>query len=283
MAGSVDQLKARIRNLAKGDSARSQILLRHYGTERFLERLATSPYRNNFVIKGGVLVAAKVGLEHRSTQDLDATLKDVPFSKKETLSIVEKIAAIPLEDGISFRIKSARSIMDDSDYPGIRIMMEATIGKARIPMKIDFSTDDAITPHAILFSLPLMFEDRTISLRAYNTETVLAEKLETIVSRGTLNTRMRDFYDIFALSVVEGSQVDYQLLNEAFNNTAKKRNTDISNEVVNYVLEEVRHSAAMEHLWGKYQKEFDYAEDIEWRAATDAVEQMIARIREGFE
>ncbi len=173
--------------------------------------------------------------------------------------------------------------MDDSDYPGIRIMMEATIGKARIPMKIDFSTDDAITPHAILFSLPLMFEDRTISLRAYNTETVLAEKLETIVSRGTLNTRMRDFYDIFALSVVEGSQVDYQLLNEAFNNTAKKRNTDISNEVVNYVLEEVRHSAAMEHLWGKYQKEFDYAEDIEWRAATDAVEQMIARIREGFE
>ncbi len=117
MAGSIDQLKARIRNLAKGDSSKSQILLRHYGVERLLIRLAASPYRDNFVIKGGTLVAAKIGLEHRSTMDLDATLKGIPLSEDETLKIVDEITAVSLEDGIAFRMKSVRTIMDESDIP----------------------------------------------------------------------------------------------------------------------------------------------------------------------
>ncbi len=279
MAGSIDQLKARIRNLAKGDSAKSQILLRHYGVERFLIRLAASPYRDNFVIKGGTLVAAKIGLEHRSTMDLDATLKGIPLSEDETLKIVGEITAITLEDGIAFRIKSVKTIMEESDYPGIRIMMDASMGKTLIPIKIDFSTDDVITPHAVLFPLPLMFEDRTIPLLAYNTETVLAEKLETIVSRGIFNTRMRDFYDIYALDIAEGDAIDYRLLEEAFDNTSRKRNTDISDETVDLILVEIGESETMKHLWGKYQQDFNYAEGVGWDAVTSAVEQMMARMK----
>lgn len=280
MAGSMDQIKALIRNVAKGDSTKAQILLRRYGGERFLERLALSPYRDNFVLKGGTLVAAKVGFEQRSTMDIDTTLKGIPLSEDELLKIVGEITEIPLEDGMSFSVQSVRTILHESDYPGIRILMEASLGKMRIPMKVDFSTDDVITPHEVLFSMPLMFEDRTIPLFAYNTETVLAEKLETIISRGSANTRMRDFYDIYTLGIIEGAAVDYQILKDAFANTSKKRNTDISDENVSLVLVEVKESRSLESLWEKYQQEFDYAEDIDWNTVLDAVEHMLAGIKE---
>jgi predicted nucleotidyltransferase component of viral defense system len=151
--------------------------------------------------------------------------------------------------------------------------------KARIrniPMKIDFSTDDVITPHAVLFPLPLMFEDQTIPLFAYNTETILAEKLETIISRGAINTRMRDFYDIYTLGIIEGSSIDYRLLGEALENTCRKRNTDISNESVSLVLVEIEDSEVMQRLRSKYQQEFGYAKAIEWDVVTKAVVQMFA-------
>lgn len=282
MAGSPDQLKARIRNMSKGDSAKAQILTRRYAAERFLERLASSSYRENFILKGGALVAAKVGLEHRSTFDIDSTLKGLSLSEDETLRIVAEIAAIPLEDGVSFRVKSVKTIMHEFDYPGIRIAMEAMVGKMRIPMKIDLSTDDVITPHAVEFFLPLMFEERTIPLLAYNTETLLAEKLETFVSRGTANTRMRDFYDIYALGISPGETLDYSILAEALINTGKKRNTNISPETCALVLSEVKESEKMKGFWGKYQQEFDYAENIEWRTVVSAVEQMLDRIRRYF-
>lgn len=153
--GSPDQLKARIRNMSKGDGAKAQILTRHYAAERFLERLALSSYRENFVLKGGVLVAAKVGLEHRSTFDIDTALEGIPLSEDEALKMVAELSTIPFEDGVSFRVKSVKAIMHEFDYPGIRIAMEAMVGKMRIPMKIDLSTDEVITPHAVQFFLPL--------------------------------------------------------------------------------------------------------------------------------
>lgn len=277
MVGSVDQLKARIRNLSKGDSAKAQILMRHFGAERFLERLSISPYHDNFILKGGTLVAAKVGLEQRSTFDIDTTLKNVPLSEASVLSMVQEISEISLPDGILFQIRSAKAIMHESDYPGIRVLMEAILGKVRIPMKIDFSTDDVITPHEVVFSLPLMFEDRTISLLAYNTETTLAEKLETVISRGIANTRMRDFYDIHSLGIVEGNSLDYQVLKEAFANTSKKRNTDISKNAIGLVIKEIKNSQDLFQLWNKYRQEFDYAEDIEWETVVTDTESMLKK------
>lgn len=217
------QLKAKVRNLSVGDSKKAQTLIRNFIMERFLERVAFSRYRNNFILKGGMLVAAVVGLDTRATMDIDTTVKSLDLNRENATRIVEDIISIELPDGVRFRITKAADIMEEHDYPGIRFMLEATLDKMRQAIKIDISTGDIITPRAVEYSYHLMFEDRTISLWTYNLETLLAEKLETIMARGTLNTRMRDFYDIHVISRQES--FDKQVLKEAFFATSEKRET----------------------------------------------------------
>lgn len=158
------RVKDLIRNKTKGDSGKSQALLRHYAMERFLERLSNSPYRNNFVLKGGMLMSSLVGLDHRSTMDIDTTVKGVPLNTDSILEIMNEIAAIPLDDDMLFSIQSTREIMEDSEYGGVRVSLMAQMEKARIPMKIDVSTGDAITPAETMYHYPLMFEDRAINI-----------------------------------------------------------------------------------------------------------------------
>ena len=189
------QLKALVRNLSKGDSTKAQIIIRNYIMERFFERLSISPYRDNLILKGGALIAAMVGLNNRSTLDIDATIKNLPLSEESVVQIVEDITGIQIGDGVAFEIKIVSRIMDEAEYPGIRVALNTTLETMSTPLKIDFSTGDAITPGEVSYSYKLLFENRTISILAYNPETVLAEKLETIITRGTANTRMRDFYD----------------------------------------------------------------------------------------
>ena len=190
------QIKAKIRNLSGGDSRKSQTLIRNYVMERFLERMSISKYRSQFVLKGGMLVASIVGLETRATLDIDATVRALALNEENANRIITDIISIELPGGFRFRIMSEKEIMDEADYPGIRFMLEAAIDNMVQPLKIDISTGDVITPGAVEYNYPLMLEDRTISIMTYNTETLLAEKLETILSRGLANTRMRDFYDI---------------------------------------------------------------------------------------
>ena len=209
------QLKALVRNIANGDSAKAQILIRNYVTERFLERLSLSRYRSNLILKGGTLVAAMVGLDNRSTMDVDTTLKKLPLNETTVRTIIDDIIAVHIEDGMTFEIKNVSQIMDEADYPGIRLLLDATLENMHTPLKIDFSANDVITPRETPFAFRLSFEDRTISVLAYNLETVLAEKFETLLSRGTANTRMRDFYDIYILTNTPTQRID--------NTTLKKR------------------------------------------------------------
>ena len=197
------QLKALVRNISKGDNGKAQVIIRNYVMERFLERLSLSQYRDNMILKGGTLVAAMVGLDNRSTMDVDATLKNLPLNEDSARKIVEEITAIHIEDGMIFEIKSVTPIMDEADYPGIRIMLDTAIETMHTPLKIDFSTGEVITPREVSYSFRLLFEERTISILAYNLETVLAEKLETLLARGTANTRMRDYYDIYVLILTD--------------------------------------------------------------------------------
>lgn len=191
-----EQVKGRIKNIAKINNADARTLMRIYMMERFLERVSLSKYKDNFVIKGGMLATAMVGVSLRSTMDIDTTIKNQNLSKEEASNIVETIMNIPLDDDVSFEIKEVATIMDEMEYPGIRLTMNAIVEKMIIPMKIDISTGDIITPHAIEYHYKLLLEDRFISLWTYNLETILAEKLQTVLARGILNTRMRDFYDI---------------------------------------------------------------------------------------
>ncbi|MGJ4851638.1 nucleotidyl transferase AbiEii/AbiGii toxin family protein [Bacillota bacterium Meth-B3] len=270
------QLKALVRNLSKGNSAKAQMIIRTYVMERFLERLSRSRYRNNLILKGGTLVAAMVGLDNRSTMDVDTTVKGVDLSAESIRKIVDEIASIEIEDGMAFEIKSIEPIMDESDYPGIRVMMDAMLETMQTPLKLDFSTGDAITPSEIAYSFKLMFEDRTISILAYNLETILAEKLETLLSRGTANTRMRDFYDIFALEDSQMHAISEETLRSAFDATLKKRGSTAVAADANLILSEVETDAGLMMLWSRYQRKFDYAADIRWEMVMGAIKRLTA-------
>ena len=219
------QLKALVRNLTKGDSLQAQIIMRNYVMERFLERISLSKYRNNFILKGGMLVSAMVGLDTRSTMDIDTTIKNMPLSVENAREMIEEIIAVPIDDGMTFSIKSVGEIMDEAEYTGVRVNLEATLETMRTPLKVDISTGDISTPREVLYTFKLMFEERTISILAYNLETVLAEKMETVIARGVANTRLRDYYDLYILQNEYTHAISMEQFKAAFLATCKKRNS----------------------------------------------------------
>ena len=230
-------------------------------------------YKNQFILKGGMLVAAMVGLDARATMDLDATIKGTNVSVEDVEMIISQIISIPLDDGVSFRVKRISEIMEEADYPGVRVSMETKFDGVITPLKIDISTGDVITPREIKYKFNLMLEDRTIEVWAYNLETVLAEKLETVVSRNVTNTRMRDFYDIYILQKLYGEQLQKQVLWTALVATAKKRGTLdlIEAEDIREIFDEIESSPVMETLWKTYQKNYSYAADISWHAIVKSI------------
>jgi predicted nucleotidyltransferase component of viral defense system len=275
------QLKDLIRNLSKKKSADAQLLMRHYMMERFLERISLSQYKDQFILKGGILVTAMIGLNARSTMDLDATIKGLDVTIDEVEQIISMIAAVPLDDGVTFLIKSIGEIMDEADYPGIRVSMETRFDGVVTPFKIDISTGDIITPKAVRYQLHLMLEARSVDIWANNLETIFAEKLETIISRNTTNTRMRDFYDIYSLLQLYGENLNVEILKNALLATAKKRGSDYHLKDVYEILDEVKNSQVMVKLWQAYQKKFSYAADISWENVMKAVRYCMQMINIG--
>ena len=194
-------LKAKIRNIAKKKNLPAQVILQNYMFERLLVRLSASDYREKFVLKGGMLVAAIVGLDNRATMDLDTTLKNLPLTPDAIHSALEQICAIRFDDGVSFEIGTISPIREDDIYGGYRVMLNAWFDTIVTPLSIDVSTGDAITPHAVQYNFSEIFDDeKTYELWAYNIETVMAEKVETILRRSVFNTRPRDFYDAYILA-----------------------------------------------------------------------------------
>ena len=219
------QIKGKIKNIAKQNHSNPITLLRIYMMERFLERIAFSKYRDCFIVKGGILVTSMIGISLRSTMDIDTTIRNFNLNEEKIYEIITEIKDIKLEDNIEFELLEISNIMDNMDYPGIRIHMNARLERIVVPIKIDISTGDVITPKEIVYHYPLLLENRTINLWSYNLETVLAEKLQTILSRSILNTRMRDFYDVTILYNHYKDSIDYNNLVRAFDKTCEKRNT----------------------------------------------------------
>lgn len=257
------QLKDKVRNMARGDSAKAQLLIRNYGMERFLERVSLSEHRDNFILKGGMLVSAMVGLENRATMDINTSIRNMPLDTIAAKAMVEEIIAVPVDDNIRFEINDFGTIMDDAEYSGVRISLNAFLDATRIPLKIDISTGDAITPAAVHYQYKLMFEERYITLWAYNLETVLAEKIETVLSRSVLNTRLRDFYDLYVLQDT-GLEIDKATLAAALTATARKRGSEQVLVLYERTLDEIRISPLMREQWKRYQEKNNYAAGIVW-------------------
>lgn len=279
MGFTPEQIKGRIKSVAKQNNADARTLMRIYMMERFLERLAQSEYRDNFIIKGGILVTAMIGVAHRSTMDIDTSMKNLNLSAEDALRVVNQVKDIDLDDGVSFDVKEVSNIMDEMEYPGIRVTMNANVGRLITPLKIDISTGDVITPRAIEFNYDLLLEDRSISLWSYNLETILAEKLQTVLARGILNTRMRDFYDIQMLLDTYEDKVNKAVLKDAFAATCKKRGTDHLQEQAEEIIKIIEANEQLQVLWRAYQKKYSYAADIDYASVISGVRKLMDWIR----
>lgn len=279
MGFTPEQIKGRIKSVAKQNNADARTLMRIYMMERFLERLAQSEYRDNFIIKGGILVTAMIGVAHRSTMDIDTSMKNLNLSAEDALRVVNQVKDIDLDDGVSFEVKDVSNIMDEMEYPGIRVTMNANVGRLITPLKIDISTGDVITPRAIEFNYDLLLEDRSISLWSYNLETILAEKLQTVLARGILNTRMRDFYDIRMLLDTYEDKVNKAVLKDAFAATCKKRGTDHLQEQADEIIKIIEADEQLQVLWRAYQKKYSYAAEIDYASVISGVRKLMDWIR----
>ena len=263
------QLKAKIRNLSGNDSSKVQMLIRNYIMERFLERVSLSQYNHNFILKGGMLVAALIGIDSRATIDIDTTVNSINLSKENTIKIINEIISIEVPDGVQFSITKTVDIMEEFKYPGLRFILEATLDNIRQTIKLDISTDDVITPSAIEYSYKLMFENRTITLWTYNIETLLAEKLETILTRSTTNTRIKDFYDIYIIS--QQKTIDTNTMRKAFIATCKKRNVTYQITESKRILQTIKTDINMKNLWNQYQKSSYFISDLSWDEVIDSI------------
>jgi predicted nucleotidyltransferase component of viral defense system len=265
------QLKAFIKKKAEEKHISAQLVMQNYMMERLLERISLSSYKRNFILKGGFLIAAIVGLDIRSTMDLDTTIKGFALTHEVTRRIFEEVCAVEMEDDVTFTITRITDIRESDDYTGLRIALTANYSPLAVPLTVDVTTGDKITPREVEYSFKLLFDDRSISVLAYNLETLFAEKLETVLSRNIANTRPRDFYDIHILHALRGGELDMTTLKRALEETSRKRGSLSIMARYREIVESIQTSPQMQGFWEKYRKEFDYAKDIAFEAACNSV------------
>ena len=264
--------KAIINNMAKENNVAAQSVLQTYMLERLLERISISKYKDNFILKGGMLISAMLGIDSRTTMDMDTTIKGLPLTKDNITNIMDEICNIEIDDNVTLKINKVELIREDDDYGGYRITFEAKYNNEMpVIMKIDITTGDKITYKEIEYSFTLMLEDRKIQIWSYNVETIIAENFEAIVKRGVLSTRIRDYYDVYMLINTQNKIIDKKTLKDAITLTAQHRGT---NEIIKdwkKIVEKIANDSKMRQQWKRYQKDNFYAEEIEYKDLINAI------------
>ena len=273
------QLKAAISKMAKEKHIPAQLVMQNYMLERLLKRIAHSRYQGNFILKGGLLIASMVGLHSRATMDMDATIRNHPVNENSIKTMFEEIVSIPIDDNITFSFQEVGEIRKNDAYGGYRVSLTANFLPMKVPLKLDITTGDKITPKAVEYKYPMMFNDGTLEIFAYNLETILAEKLETVISRGDQNTRPRDFYDIFILSKLKGDQINCTILRQAVSETAQKRNSGMLMPQYQSILEQIVSSPVMQNHWTIYQRDYEYAREVDFSATCETILQLMDSIQ----
>ena len=269
------QLKAWIKSMSSKVDVNENIILQNYMLERLLERISVSDYKYKFVLKGGMLITAIVGIDMRNTLDMDATIKGFDLEKDNLKNILDEIFCIDLDDGVTFEFRNIKKIRQEDEYGGYRVSLDAKFDKLVVPMKLDITTGDVIVPKEINYKFSLMFEDRSIEILAYNMETVIADKFETIISRNVDTTRARDFYDIYILWTTQQPNIDRALLSEAIIKKFEYRETMNKLKNIKEIVEVIKESETLKEHWKNYQSKFIYAEDISYEDTMEVLEEII--------
>ena len=260
MIKNAKSLMDKSRNLAQKCNITTNEVLQNYMFERILERLSISKYKNNFILKGGLLLSSIMGIDIRTTMDMDTCIKGITLTDDELYQVLNEILSIDVGDNVKFEIKNSKPIREEDDYGGLRYNIVALFDNIRVNLNIDIATGDLITPKEIEYTYKMMFEERNLKLMTYNIETIIAEKFQTIISRSILNSRMKDYYDLYYL--LKNKEFSNKNLKEAINKTFSKRDTEI--ESVDNVISEIEKSDFVKELWANYSKKHIYAENIKF-------------------
>ena len=277
MFSNANSFKAKIKNISKDKGIPAQQVQQHYLIEQVLKLISTSSYRDSFIVKGGYLIGQMIGLDKRTTMDLAVTLKGTEMSRENLIHIFEEILCSKT-DGFSFSVDKLEPIRQDDEYGGFSLKLNATFDTLKEVVFIDITTGDKITPREITYSMTSIFTNESIKIWTYNLETVLAEKLETIISRGLASTRPRDRYDLFTLYKLRKEEINLEVLKNALENTAEKRK---SKDTIYNWEEQVRGieiSDYQKELWIRYQRQFKYAKDISFDNSVQVIREIMQQI-----
>ena len=269
------QLKSKIKNLALKNKIPAQAVLQNFMLERLLERITVSQYKDIFILKGGMLIASMIGIGNRTTMDMDATLHRYPLSEETIRDIFTDICAISLDDDVFLTLNSITPIREEDEYGGYRLAITAVYEAINTPLKIDITNGDIITPGAIRYSFRSSFEEKRIEIWAYNIETILAEKVETILRRSVLNTRPRDFYDVYILTKIHQHMIDKDIFIAALNATAQKRMSLAALQDQKKILQAIQSDLLMRQRWNLYCKENFYANGIEFDGVINSLVEIL--------
>ena len=259
------------RNIANKNNITVNEVLQNYMFERILERLSESKYKYNFILKGGLLLSSIMGIDTRTTMDMDTCIKGINLTDEELYKVLTEILSMDVDDNIEFSIKNSSPIREEDAYGGLKYNLIATFEGIRVNLSIDIATGDIITPREIDYSYKMLFEDRTIHIMTYPVETIIAEKYQTVIDRGILNSRMKDYYDLYYL--LTNKNYDNATLQEAIQKTFSKRNTDLS--IANQKIKEIEESDFLRDLWKNYANKHSYSRDIKY-------EELIHKIKESL-
>ncbi|MBS7057157.1 MAG: nucleotidyl transferase AbiEii/AbiGii toxin family protein [Streptococcus salivarius] len=277
MFSNANSFKAKIKNMAKNRGIPAQQLQQNFLIEQVLKLIAKSSYKDSFIVKGGYLIGQLIGLDKRTTMDLDVTLKGTTLSQENLITIFEEILS-DSDDIFSFEVDKLEPIRQDDEYGGFSLKLNATFDTLREVVFIDITTGDKITPREITYLMPSLFANETIEVWTYNLETVLAEKLETIISRGVASTRPRDRYDLFTLYHIRKDEINFDVLREALANTVEKRGSKEAIDIWENQLNSIETDEYQKQLWTRYQRQFKYAQDISFEKSVQIVRELMTTI-----
>lgn len=267
------QLKALINNRAKASGVSPQLMLQNYMLERLVDRISRSDWRDSVVVKGGMLIGSLIGLDRRTTKDLDTTVRGFTLTHESAAKVFGEICAVEIDDDLSFELLRTEDIREVDEYPGIRVFLKARYERLAVPLSVDVTTGDRITPDAVAYEFPFVFDEGFARIMAYPLETVLAEKIETVLTRNVATTRIRDFYDVYELWHVKQDVLDWPTLSEALAATCNKRNSLGALKKYEETIQVMRNDEPLKRQWGAYAMKHSYAADVLFSETLDAVEE----------
>lgn len=270
-----DKLKNIIYKKAHGNSDISQKFYQLFYFERILERISISNYRGQIILKGVLLLTSIIGNDERTTKDMDATLKGIPLTKNDVEKVFNEILNIDIDDGVSFQIISIKDIRLEDEYGGFRLNILSTLDNNKTYITVELTTGDVITPKEMKYNYNSIFEDKKIPIMSYTLETVLAEKFQTIVTRGLLNTRLKDFYDVYILINTKINELSKDNLIKAIKNTFERRETNIDMEQFNEVIKYLNDDKNMNNLWNEYVSKNPYAKGVKFEDTIKAIKEIV--------